>query len=98
MPDEVLEGMLIAGADGKTYFIPQEDLDAFALPDDLASQAQDAIGEVSEVTGFNFEPNAQGLNFQPALHGRIGKLGPENIGPSAVATLTITGFFNSGYS
>ena len=98
MADEALQGMLVAGADGKTYFIPQEDLKAFELPDDLASQAQAAIGEVSEVSGFVFTPDAQGLSFQPALHGRIGKLGPENIGPSAVATLTITGFYNSGYS
>lgn len=44
-----VEGTLLQGADGAMYFIPQQELTAFKLPEDHVASEDDA-----EVSGYDF--------------------------------------------
>jgi hypothetical protein len=46
---EKVEGTLLQGADGSMYFISQEELAAFKLPEDHVASVDDA-----EVSGYDF--------------------------------------------
>jgi hypothetical protein len=51
-PTEI-EGTLIRGADGAMYFIPQNDLQPYRLPDTITAQAQQVIADTMDVQGFD---------------------------------------------
>lgn len=51
---EEVEGFWVRGADGGLYFIPQDDLETYRVPDDLAEPAIREIDqlEAPETVGF----------------------------------------------
>ena len=48
-----VEGTLIRGADGTLYFIPQNDLQAYQVPDTIATEAKQALTGSVDVQGFD---------------------------------------------
>jgi hypothetical protein len=42
-------GTLVRGADGALYYIPDDKLEAFALPDDQAEEARELIGHERDI-------------------------------------------------
>ena len=54
--EEEVKGTLICGADGVVYFIPNEDLEAFRVPEEHAAPVREGLREpaaaAGEVKGF----------------------------------------------
>jgi hypothetical protein len=69
------EGILIQGADGALYFIPNENLKSFQLPDDLAANTKKALVELEEKAGLKMDAVEVGpqINQLSALQGPIGR-------------------------
>ena len=68
--EHVLEGALLQGSDGATYFIPNERLAAFRVPDELAESANEVFDAVGDVAGFGASGGPQIMN---ALQGPLGR-------------------------
>ena len=71
-----VEGALIRGSDGTTYFIPSDDLAAYRVPDAVADQSAVAFDGDAEVAGFA----APGPRVVDAM---AGPLGPNPNSPGA---------------
>jgi len=68
--EHVLEGALLQGSDGATYFIPNERLAAYRIPDELAGSANAAFEAAGDVAGFGASGGPQIMN---ALQGPLGR-------------------------
>jgi hypothetical protein len=74
-----LDGTVIQGADGSLYFIPTEDLQAYRLPDDAASEEESGEEDVTGHLYASYQPlyavqgpvayqqRSPGLAFGPTL-------------------------------
>lgn len=78
----VFDGTLVRGADGQLYMIPNEDMESYRVPDDLAGEANDAIDR-ADVEGISLRPQRlnREVTFLPALQGPLGRRDPV-AGPS----------------
>lgn len=71
-----VEGTMIFGADGAVYFIPDEHLEAYRVPDDRAAEAR-ALEGMADVQGFSDLPNvASPLTLRGPLASRAGAVAP----------------------
>lgn len=88
MSEEQEQGMLLQGADGAVYFIPQERMSEFRVADEESAGVRDALAEIDddEVSGFQFEqyrPLKSGVQQLKAFQGPLGIRPPvlqQNIG------------------
>lgn len=67
-PDRVENGVMIRGADGKMYFIPDKALRSFRLPERSAKPAREIVDD----EGGLAVRQLGAITSLPALHGPIG--------------------------
>ena len=61
-------GTLIRGADGSLYFVPDEALETFRLPEDKAARTQQVLDREGEAKGISYaSPGVYPLEGGPAL-------------------------------
>jgi|GEM_PF-6109165 len=68
MAEEIVEGALVAGADGAMFWIPKDDLEAYRMPDEQADDARSRLDGDDEVSGFGFDFGGSGLPDSSPLH------------------------------
>ena len=83
-----VSGTMIRGADGNLYVIPDEDLQAFRVPERVGEPALELLEELEEAVGrpAKLGPKIQSL---PAIRGPIGRIdlvaGPATTIPALTA-------------
>lgn len=70
---QVVEGVLISGAEGELYFIPNDDMAAYRVPDDIAEPSKRTLAEKSDVNWRPGSPSSTGVRTLPAYQGPIGR-------------------------
>ena len=50
-PDPEIKGTLIRGADGSIYFVPDESLEAFRVPEEHARPVRESLAQVGAQSG-----------------------------------------------
>ena len=50
--EEEVNGTVICGADGAVFFIPNEDLEAFRVPEDNAEAVREGLRQPEDVKGI----------------------------------------------
>ena len=88
-----VEGALMMGADGAIYFIPNEDLEAFRVPEEGAAEARESLEP--EVTGLQMEVGRRFGDVRPEIQIVTAVQGPFGYLPQAGPT-TIPGFVDFG--
>jgi hypothetical protein len=63
--DQVTGAMIVSPVN--VYFIPESDLDAYRLPDEVAGEAREWLeGQAPETTGYSSTPSAPSAQPSPA--------------------------------
>jgi len=64
-------GTMIRGADGALYFIPDEEIDGYRVPEEVAAPVREILDRHQNVTGNTQENLEKGILL--ALHGPFGE-------------------------
>ena len=69
------DGTLIRGADGALYMIPDDDLEAFRVPDEMAREANEALDQLGSSEKVELAPRqlTDQVALLPALQGPFGE-------------------------
>lgn len=71
--DEIVSGTMIQGEEGEMYFIPDEDLANFKVPEEQATMARQALEDSDDVEGFaQVKQQELGIKIKQSVHGAIG--------------------------
>lgn len=69
---ETVDGALMVGAEGEVYFIPNKELEAYRVSDDLGEAARGSVPQ-PEVEGYvQFSTAAGNIRQMAAYHGPVG--------------------------
>jgi len=74
-----VEGALMVGPDGDTYFIPSEALESFRIPDDEAGPARESLGMGRPERLRDLPPGVKVVNTGIGRFGNIPQAGPTTI-------------------
>lgn len=80
--DEDVRGTVICGADGAVYFIPNQDLEAFRVPEDSAGPVRENLHQPAAEKGIvGTKHGASGIIIVGGVTGRrpVGSMGPTAI-------------------
>ena len=66
------DGTLIRGADGALYMIPNDDLEAFRVPDEMAREANEALDQLGSSEKVELAPRhrLKSPTFMPRVSSR----------------------------
>jgi hypothetical protein len=69
-----VDGTMVRGADGALYFIPDQKLEAFRIPDEQAAPVNQALDTRREVQGYSFlaQPLTPEVQIVSAFKGPLG--------------------------
>ena len=68
--EELVDGTLIQGDDGKMYFIPDKDIEHYRVPQEIVDEATADLREVSAASRDDVVPGAR---IAVSVHGPIGR-------------------------
>lgn len=74
-----VDGALMVGPDGETYFIPSDALESYRIPDSEAGPARDSLGRVPPGKLHDLPPGVKVITTVVGRFGNIPQAGPSTI-------------------